>query len=97
MGSDSIDQIKRTQPRDFNGVRPHRSHQSKTLIQEAGMTFDIPHMIATAVIVFIVIWGLDQTSLLDKMSKRKQTLTKFGVLFGALFVLNLVWPIGSGS
>jgi hypothetical protein len=54
-------------------------------------------MIATAVIVFIVIWGLDQTSLLDKMSKRKQTLTKFGVLFVALFVLNLVWPIGSGS
>jgi hypothetical protein len=60
------------------------------------MTFDIPHMIATAIIVFVVVWGLDQTTVLDNMSKRRRTLIKFGVLFLAIFVLNLVWPYGSG-
>ncbi len=33
------------------------------------MTFDIPHMIVTAVIMFAVLWGLDRTSLLGSMSK----------------------------
>ena len=59
------------------------------------MTFDFPHMIATAVIIFVVVWGLDQTTALDNMSKGRRTLVKFGVLFVAIFILNLVWPYGS--
>lgn len=59
------------------------------------MNFDIPHMIATAVIIFVVVWGLDQTTALDKMPKRRKILIKFGVLFAAIFILNLVWPYGS--
>ena len=60
------------------------------------MTFDIPHMIATAIIIFVVVWGLDQTTVLDNMSKRRRILIKFGVLFLSIFALNLVWPYGSG-
>ena len=59
------------------------------------MTFDIPHMIATAIIIFVVIWGLDRTSMLGDMSKGKKTLVKFAVLFVALMILNLIWPYGS--
>ena len=60
------------------------------------MTFDIPHMIATAIIIFVVVWGLDQTTVLDNMSKRRRILIKFGVSFLCIFALNLVWPYGSG-
>jgi hypothetical protein len=61
------------------------------------MTFDIPHMIATAIVIFAVVWGLDQTTMLDSMPKRRKTLAKFGVLFVAVFLLNLVWPYGAGA
>ena len=57
---------------------------------------DIPHAIATAAIIFAVLWGLDHTSALGNMSKGKKTLVKFLVLFVAIFILNLVWPYGSG-
>lgn len=60
------------------------------------MSIDIPHAILTAIIIFVVLWGLDQTSVLDSMSKGRKTLVKFIVLFVALFILNLVWPYGSG-
>ena len=61
------------------------------------MSLDIPHILATAVIIFLVLWGLDNTSVLGNMSKGKRTFTKFLVLFIALFILNLVWPYGSGA
>jgi hypothetical protein len=61
------------------------------------MTLDIPHMIATALIIFIVVWGLDQTTLLEQMSKRRRTLIKLGVLFVVILILNLVWPYGGGA
>lgn len=61
------------------------------------MTFDIPHMIATAIIIFIVVWGFDQTSMFENMEKKKKTLIKVGTLFVAIFIMNLIWPYGSGS
>ena len=61
------------------------------------MTFDIPHMIATAIIIFVVVWGLNQTSLLENKSKGRKTLATFVVLFVALMILNLIWPYGSGA
>jgi len=60
------------------------------------MTFDFPHMIVTALIIFAVIWGLDRSAALAKMPKGRKRLIVFGVLFVALFVLNLVWPYGTG-
>ena len=61
------------------------------------MTFDIPHMIVTVIILFVVVWGTDQTSILEGMPKRRQALTKIAVLFVALVILNTIWPHGSGS
>ena len=61
------------------------------------MTFDIPHMIATAIIIFVVVWGLNQTALLENKSKGRKTLITFVVLFIAHMILNLVWPYGTGA
>ena len=61
------------------------------------MTFDFPHMIVTVLLVFAVVWGMDQTAALDKMSKGRKTLIKFVVLFVAIFVLNLLWPYGTSA
>ena len=56
------------------------------------MTFDIPHMIATAVIIFIVVYGVNHK--FDDMSKGKRALVTFVFLLIALMILNVVWPYG---
>lgn len=61
------------------------------------MTFDIPHMIATAIIIFAVVWGLNHMAQFEGMPKGRKALVTFAVLFVALFILNLVWPYGSGA
>ena len=61
------------------------------------MTLDIPHMIVTAVILFIVIYGINHMAMFDEMSKRKKALITFGIAFVALFILNLIWPYGAGT
>ena len=61
------------------------------------MTFDIPHMIATVLIIFIVVWGFDQTSMFKNMDKKKKTLIQIGTLFVAILILNLFWPYGAGG
>ena len=61
------------------------------------MTFDFPHMIVSALIIFAVVWGLDQGSALDNMPKSRKTLIKVTLLFLAIFILNLVWPYGANA
>lgn len=56
------------------------------------MTFDIPHMIATAVIIFIVVYGVNHQ--FESMPKGKRTGLTFVILFIALMILNIVWPYG---
>lgn len=58
------------------------------------MTLDIPHMLATMVIIFVVVYGLEHASLMQGASKLKRSLTVFIVLFIALTSLNMVWPYG---
>ncbi len=58
------------------------------------MTVDVPHMLATMLIVFLVVWGLDQTPFLSWVSGKSRTLIKAAILFVAIFVLNLTWPYG---
>ncbi|WP_146149129.1 hypothetical protein [Nitratireductor sp. StC3] len=60
------------------------------------MTFDIPHMIATGAIVFLVIWITDHTSACDGMSKGRKTLVKTVAIFVLVVMLNIFWPYGSG-
>lgn len=60
------------------------------------MKFDIPHMVATAILIFVVLWVVNQTNLFSNLSKGRKTLVQFVILFIVLFALNLVWPYGSG-
>ncbi|MFC3613317.1 hypothetical protein ACFORG_06050 [Lutimaribacter marinistellae] len=60
------------------------------------MTFDIPHMIVTALIIFAVIYPLNHMTQFENMSKGRKVLITFVVLFVLLMILNLVWPYGSG-
>ena len=61
------------------------------------MSLDIPHMIASAVIIFVVVYGINHMAMFEDMSKRKKALVTFGILFVALLMLNLVWPYGAGT
>ncbi|ETW14137.1 hypothetical protein ATO8_04566 [Roseivivax marinus] len=59
------------------------------------MTFDIPRMIVTAIIIFCVVWLVQHTAMFEGMTRRKRSLVLFGVLFVVLFILNLLWPYGA--
>lgn len=61
------------------------------------MHFDLAHALVTAVVIFAVIWGLDQTSTFEKMPKGRKFLFKFAVLFAALLIINLIWPNGPSN
>ena len=56
------------------------------------MTFDIPHMVVTGIIIFAVIWVVNH--MFDEMTKGRRSLLQFVILFVLLFILNLVWPYG---
>jgi hypothetical protein len=53
-------------------------------------------MAVTAVLIFIVVYGLEHYAFDDRTSKRRRALTTFLVLFIVIFALNLVWPYGGG-
>lgn len=59
------------------------------------MTFDIPHMIVTAIIIFAVIYPINHMAQFENMPKGRKFLITFVVLFVLLMILNLVWPYGS--
>ena len=61
------------------------------------MTLDIPHMIATAVIIFMLVYGTNHMAMFEGMSKGKKALITGAILFIALFLLNLNWPYGAGT
>ncbi|MFZ5962931.1 hypothetical protein ACOXXX_08265 [Thalassococcus sp. BH17M4-6] len=58
------------------------------------MTLDIPHMIASLIIIGAVIYGTNHLSQFDGISKGKRSLVQFVTLFVLLFILNLAWPYG---
>ena len=60
------------------------------------MTFDIPHMIATAAIILVVVYGINHLPRVEGMTKGRKALVTFLVLFVALMILNFVWPYGAG-
>ena len=59
------------------------------------MTFDIPHMIASGIVILAAIWFVDHTNAFEGATKGRKTLMKFLILFVVLFLLNLVWPYGA--
>jgi len=59
------------------------------------MTFDIPHMVVSAVIIFIVFWAVNNLSVFEGMTKRRRSLVMAGIVFVAILLLNIVWPYGA--
>lgn len=58
------------------------------------MSFDFPHMIASAVIIFAVLWVVDHAGAFQDASRGRRTFYKFIGIFVPLFILNIVWPYG---
>lgn len=61
------------------------------------VTFDIPHMIATALIVLAVSWIVQHTAAIQGMSRGGRILVTFVLIFIPILILNLVWPYGSDA
>ena len=61
------------------------------------MTFDIPHMIVTAIIILAVVYPLNHMAQFENMSKGRKALVTFAILFVLLLILNIVWPYGSSA
>lgn len=59
-------------------------------------TVDIPHMIARAILILGVILGVNRARMLATMGKGRKTLMQALMLFVVLFILNPIWPYGSG-
>lgn len=60
------------------------------------MTFDIPHMVVTAIIIGVVVYAINHMAQFENMTRGRKSLLTFVVLFVALLLLNLVWPYGAG-
>ncbi len=58
------------------------------------MNLDIPHMIATMIVIFAVVWGLSQLAVVENMTKLRRALVTMASLFVAIFILNIFWPYG---
>ncbi len=61
------------------------------------MTLDIPHLIATAIIIFAVMYPLNRMTQFETMSRGWRILITSVLLFVLIFILNLVWPYGSSA
>lgn len=61
------------------------------------MSFDIAHMIATAIIIFLTVFGLEKVMFTESTPKMKKVFVTFLVLFALLFALNIFWPYGAAS
>lgn len=62
------------------------------------MTLDIPHIIVTAMLIWAVLWLLPRVGgAYAEMPKGRQRLVQFLVLFVVLFILNIIWPYGTGA
>ena len=61
------------------------------------MPLDIPHIIVTAIILYSVMWGMQHIAPFSEMSKGKRNGIQFIILFVQLFILNIIWPYGSGA
>ncbi len=56
------------------------------------MNFDVPHMVATALLVFVVVIVLERFEGYRTASKGRKFFLLFVPMFIAIFVLNLLWP-----
>ncbi|WP_046077843.1 hypothetical protein [Halomonas sp. HG01] len=55
------------------------------------------HLPVTAVLIGIVLFGLQRSGSLAGASRGRRFVNQFAALFVVLLVLNLLWPCGSGT
>jgi hypothetical protein len=58
------------------------------------MNLDLPHMIVTALLIFVTLVMIRRTALYQSSSRLKRALVFGGALFVVLLILNLIWPYG---
>ena len=58
------------------------------------MTFDFQHMIATGVVILAVLYAVDRSGVTEGMTRGRSALVRFGAIFVAILILNVVWPYG---
>lgn len=58
------------------------------------MSSDLLHAIVAGVLIGGVVWGTDRSGLLAGRSKLQRFGIVFAIGFVAMFVLNLIWPVG---
>ena len=56
------------------------------------MTVNLPHMLATMLVIFIVAFALEKTAVVREASRAKRALITGGAVGLAVLILNLVWP-----
>ncbi len=57
------------------------------------MTIDVPHMLATVAVIFVVAFALEHSGMLRDASRGKRALMTGIAVGAAVFVLNLLWPL----
>lgn len=58
------------------------------------MNFDIPHVIVTTLVIFAVVYSLNNMEQFENLPKGRKALVTFVALFVGLMPLNLVWSHG---
>ena len=58
------------------------------------MDLNLTHIIVTALVVFVMVMGVERTSLYQTASRPKRGLILGVIVFVVLSLLNLVWPAG---
>ncbi len=56
------------------------------------MNIDIPHMLVTIVVIFLVAFAMEHTGLLRDAGRGKRALLIGGAVGVAVFILNMFWP-----
>ena len=56
------------------------------------MNIDVPHLLVTMIVIFVVAFAVEHSGLVKDASRGKRALTIGAVVGLAVFVLNLLWP-----
>lgn len=59
------------------------------------MNIDVPHLLVTMTVVFVVALALEHSRLVKNASRGKRALTIGAAVGLAVFILNLFWPTTS--
>ena len=60
------------------------------------MNIDVPHLLVTMIVIFVVAFGVEHSGLVKDASRGKRALTIGAAVGLAVFFLNLVWPAAIG-